>query len=46
MIISDEYAGITLLYAAIHGDEDKKQFVNPSADEQFKQEFDAMWNNK
>ena len=46
MIISDEYAGITLLYAAIHGEEDKKPFLNPNSQEQFEQEFNAMWNNK
>lgn len=46
MIISDEYAGITLLYAAIHGEEDKKPFLNPSSQEQFEQEFNAMWNDK
>ena len=45
IIISDEYAGISLLYSAIHGEEDKKNFVNPEADEQFKQEFNEMWNN-
>ena len=46
MIISDEYAGITLLYAAIHGEEDKKPFLNPNSQEQFEQEFNAMWNDK
>ena len=42
MIISDEYAGITLLYAAIHGGEDKKPFANPVAQEQFEKEFKEM----
>ena len=45
IIISDEYAGISLLYSAIHGEEDKKNFVNPDADKQFKQEFNETWNN-
>lgn len=42
VMISDEYAGISLLYAAIHGGEDKKPFANPMAQEQFEQDFKAM----
>ena len=45
MIVSDEYAGITLLYNAIHGEEDKKGFANPEHTEQFEQEFKEMWDD-
>lgn len=46
MIINDEFAGITLLYAAIHGDEDQKDMQPEAANEQFIQEFNEMWNDK
>lgn len=46
MIISDEYAGLTLLYSAIHGEEDKKPFIQPEANKQFVEEFNETWNNK
>jgi hypothetical protein len=29
MVINDEFAGISLMYAAIHGEEDKKNMLNP-----------------
>ena len=45
LIINDEFAGFTLMYQAIHGDEDKKNMPNPMEQEQFEKEFDAMWNN-
>lgn len=46
MIINDEFAGITLLYSAIHGDEDKKHMIPQAADEQFVEEFNSIWNEK
>ena len=42
--INDNYAGITLYYSAIHGDEDKQDFVQESANNQFMEEFNEMWN--
>lgn len=45
-IISDEFAGITLLYYAVHGEEDKKNFEEPEAQQQFIEEFNEMWNKK
>ena len=35
MILTDEYAGLCLMYAAIHGEEDKKFMPNPADEEQF-----------
>jgi hypothetical protein len=29
MILTDEYAGLCLLYSAIHGEEDKINMLNP-----------------
>lgn len=44
--VNDEFAGISLIYSAIHGDEDQKNMQPESANEQFIQEFNQMWNNK
>lgn len=40
--INDEYAGVILSYLAIHGDEDKKNMMNPEEQAQFEQEFREM----
>lgn len=42
MILTDEYAGLCLIYQAIHGDEDKKPMPNPLEQEQFEQDFNTM----
>lgn len=39
LIINDEYAGVTLTYAAIHGIEDKKPMQNPKDWDKFVEEF-------
>lgn len=44
LIINDEFAGFSLMYQAIHGDEDKKKMPNPIDQEKFEKEFDKMWN--
>lgn len=44
MILTDEYAGICLMYSAIHGEEDKKFMPNPSDEEQFLKDFNEMYN--
>ena len=46
LIINDEFAGYTLTYAAIHGDEDKKNISNPIENDHFIQEFNKTWNEK
>ena len=45
LFINDEFAGFTIMYQAIHGDEDKKKMPNPIEDEKFIEEFDKMWND-
>lgn len=42
---NDEFLGVTLMYSAIHGDEDKKPMLNPIENDKFIQEFDKMWND-
>lgn len=44
MLLTDEYAGLCLMYQAIHGEEDKKQMPNPVDEEQFVKDFDKMFN--
>lgn len=44
MILSDEFAGICLIYEAIHGEEDKKHMPNPNDEEQFIENFDQIFN--
>ena len=44
MILSDELAGICLMYGAIHGEEDKKQMPNPTKQNQFVKDFNELYN--
>ena len=44
LILNDEFAGISLMYQAIHGEEDKKNMPNPIEQDKFEKEFNAMWN--
>lgn len=44
MILTDEYAGLCLMYSAIHGGEDKKQMPNPADEEQFIENYNQMFN--
>lgn len=44
MILTDEYAGLCVMYQAIHGDEDKQKMPNPNTEEDFVKNFDAMFN--
>lgn len=45
IILTDEFAGLRLIYQAIHGEEDKKKMPNPNDEEDFIKHFDAMFNN-
>ena len=45
MILTDEYAGLCVMYQAVHGDEDKVNMPNPRDEEGFVANFDAMFNN-
>ena len=44
IILTDEFAGLCLMYQAIHGEEDKKKMPNPIDEEAFVENFDAMFN--
>lgn len=45
MILTDEYAGLCLMYQAIHGEEDKKGTVNPYDEQDIIDNFNQMFNN-
>ena len=38
-VLTDEYAGLCLIYRAVHGEEDKKNMPNPNSEEQFLKDF-------
>ena len=46
LILNDEFAGVSLLYQAIHGEEDKKNMLNPVDNQEFINEFNENWNSK
>lgn len=46
LVINDEFAGFTLMYQVIHGDEDKKNLPNPIENEKFIKEFNKIWNEQ
>ena len=43
-ILTDEYAAFCLMYEAIHGEEDKQKMPNPMDEEEFEENFDALFN--
>ena len=42
ILLTDEYAGLCLMYRTYHGEEDKKFFPDPVEDEQFIEDFKSM----
>lgn len=42
ILLTDEFAGICLMYKTYHGEEDKKKMPNPINQEKFEQDFDTM----
>lgn len=45
IILTDEFAGLCLIYQAIHGEEDKKFMPNPADEKDFIENFDRMYNS-
>ena len=45
MVINEEYAGVSLMYLAIHGEEDKKGQLNPADNANFEKEFNQIFNS-
>lgn len=44
IVLTDEYAGLCLMYSAVHGGEDEKFMPNPAKEEQFLQDFNDYIN--
>jgi hypothetical protein len=42
--VNDEFGGVCLMYAAIHGGEDKKFMPNPADEEAFIKQFNEDFN--
>lgn len=42
IILTDEFAGICLLYRVVHGEEDKKNLPDPVENDQFEKDFKEM----
>ena len=45
IVYTDEYAGICLMYVAVHGEEDKKKMPNPNDEDDFINNFNSMFNS-
>lgn len=43
MILTDEYAGLCLMYTAVHGDEDKKKMPNPNDEQNMIDNFNNLF---
>ena len=42
MILTDEFAGLCLMYQAVHGEEDKKNMPNPADGERFLEDWNLL----
>ena len=42
IILTDEFAGICLMYRTYHGEEDKKKLANPNEQQEFEKDFNKM----
>lgn len=44
IILNDEFAGISLMYSVINGEDDKKNMLNPNDNKAFIKEFNEVFN--
>lgn len=42
IILTDEFAGLCLMYRTYHGEEDKKKLANPTEQQEFEEDFNEM----
>jgi hypothetical protein len=45
IILTDEFAGLSLMYAAIHGEDDKKNMINPQEQAEYNIDFNKLFNS-
>lgn len=46
IILNDEFAGVSIVYQAINGEEDKKRMLNPEDEKRMIDNFNGMWDEK
>lgn len=46
MLLTDEYAGVCLMYQAVHGEEDKKTMPNPNDELSLVENFNQIFNEE
>ena len=46
LLLNEEFAGVSLMYSAIHGEEDKKGMLNPEDNEEYQLDFNELFNQK
>lgn len=46
IILNDEFAGLTLMYQAVHGGEDKKNTPNPADNQKMVDDFNELYKQK
>ncbi len=44
ILLTDEFAGISLMYTAIHGEDDKKNMLDPREQIEYNKEFNRLFN--
>lgn len=45
IVLTDEFAGLSMMYQAIHGGEDKRGMPNPADQERFEKDFNELFNS-
>ena len=45
IILTDEFAGLSVMYAAIHGEDDKKNMLNPQEQTEYNIDFNKLFNS-
>lgn len=45
IILTDEFAGLSVMYAAIHGEDDKKNMLNPQEQTEYTNDFNKLFNS-
>lgn len=45
IILNDEFAGLSLVYSAVHGGEDKYGMPNPADNEEYIEDFNELYNS-
>ena len=45
LLLTEEFGGVSLMYTAIHGEEDRRPLPKPQDNQAFIDEFNAIWNS-